>query len=578
MIQMKRFLLLKAVALAVAAGSTLGASAQSTGVTYLNPGTMVFPSSTLVTSKLGQVDIKWDKDIVPMKATINVTVNTPNQENVTMEAEYIPVTITDTGENFGYPFPVLEVDLGKLIEGTDYNPYYGKWEISIPAGVVGTDNAREVNPAQTITLTWYQSNDSFSVTPAFGSSEDVPSYNSAVLKDVKIVWNGTTALRRNPDVKGALLQENGYTSREFNVDDRISVSGNALVLDFSDLAAGKYRLLIPAGYVFLTSSSGTTQTNSEISARNNWFGVTQGMSSGIVLPPFASRGNGYPSVDSSLEYVEVEFPGQTLTLTGNGGVRLYPDEFMDFPPVSIPASNISIVDDDVLRINYVENVKLNEQFYYSNFRNIVIPEGLVRNASGEPNPLQKIMFTVINAIDVEPTWTPADGSVLNPETELITLSWAGAKWVDYPENSAYLKGEKISDIRLRKTDANLEIEGEISIGGTANSTVTFDFSELKLPGGTYTIVMPLGAFAMETDTGNPVSQAMTYTFVVEGDDEDDDEGTTTAVQAPGEDGDGWYRVYSIGGMFLKTTDKVSELQELAPGIYIINGRKVAIEK
>ena len=505
--------------MAMAALSPLCANAQSDPIrppilkapkatTYLPEAKMVHPASTMITSRPGLVSMTWDKDVVVNSSDLYFTVNAPGVDNVQLKATYEPVVTTDTGESLSYPYPTVDIDLASLIKNPNN---YGAWEITIPEGIVKLGS--DVNPEQTIVLTWYKDNDDYIITPSFSFfAEDAPSYSSEELKSVKVTWPGINAVRRNTEVRGAFVSLNGSESRMVDIDNRINASGNSLTFDLSDLDPGRYKLFIPTGYVYLTPASGADQINYEINYQ--WFSLSAGMSSGTPLPPFSSNGN-IPSVSSDVKVMDIQFAGQQLELTGEGSVRLYADMSTDYKEMSveIPMANLSIQDGDILRVNFSDNVVLNE-FFMGPYRLLNISEGVVRNSSGATNPMQNISFKVVETIDVEPTWNPESGSTIDPATDKITLSWPGAGWVNYPANIAYLEGGNISRTVLKESNEGLDIVGEITIGGTRNSEVTFDFSNLKLGDGSYTIVMPEGTFAMETDTSNPVSGAMTYTFKV----------------------------------------------------------------
>lgn len=483
---------------------------QPKATTYLSPAKMLHPASTLISSRPGLVSLTWDADVDPTMNDIYVTVNAPGVTNGRIKATFVPVSYTDSGENMGYIYPCLDIDLASLIT----NPYnYGEWTLTIPEGVVRT--VTDINPAQTLTFTWYKDNDEFTIVPSFSNfSEEAPSYSRDLLKTVKITWDGIAAVRRNSNVKGAYVAMNGSESRSTDIDKLITIEGDAAYIDLSGLETGKYKLYIPTSYFFLTpENGGTEQVNYSIDYM--WFGISEGMSSGTPLPPFNAAGENIPSVASDVEYMDVEFPGNEIELTGNGTILMYPDLSADYREWAqeIPASNIEIVYGNILRIYYNKGLTLNENFSYSNFRLISIPEGFLRNTAGELNPLQKISFSVVEPIDVEPVWTPASGSVINPASDLITLSWPGASWINY-QNGAYLEGDAIDRIYLKQNLPYLGIEGEINIGGTNSSLVTFDFSKLDLIDGNYTLVLPIGTFIMETATANPANQYLSYNFRV----------------------------------------------------------------
>lgn len=488
------------------------------GKAALGEGRLMFPENPLMITEPGHVVVMWSTDIVSTTGNPTVKLNAPGVTNATVSAIVEP-NDDDNGLSEGsatYIFPTLEFDLNNYVNKT--TPNYGEWVITIPAGIVcATSNPSDVNTEQTIKLYWYKDNEEFEIDPVFGGVNDSPAYNAGILSSVKITWEGCTSIERNLNVKGAYVEgrPQGQTTKEFEIDDKISIQGNALVLDLSSIPVGTYRLVIPIGYVFLKTNDGKTFVNYTIANYNNWFTVTDGMAQGIPQEPFTPLKDGYPFVSSSVKYMDVLWPGSNLSFTGTGSIKIYPDEWKDFEPVVIPTSNISLVSldgtNDVLRIEYGD-VELNENFW-SPMRVLEIPEGYLKDATGALNPLQNIIFNVLVEIDSAPTWTPADGSVVNPNEEKISLSWNGAAWVSYSGDiPAYLEDAQGNQTYLKLYDENFSPNGQIVIGGDNNALVTFDFTKMNLAMGTYKIVVPAGAFSMETEIANPVNGAMEYTF------------------------------------------------------------------
>lgn len=83
--------------------------------------------------------------------------------------------------------------------------------------------------------------------------------------------------------------------------------------------------------------------------------------------------------------------------------------------------------------------------------------------------------------------------------------------------------------------------------------------------GTYTISFPEGYFGLGAD-GDPCP-AFELTYIVDG-------GVGVAIVAI----DGKYRVYNLNGMLVLETENAADLDNLAAGIYVINGQKVVIRK
>lgn len=549
----------------------------------LGEARLMFPTHNVITSKPGHVVLMWNTDVDPLRTPISLSVEVPGRDSaVSVEATLDSnIADNDTGESMSnYPYTTLEFDLDAFVAS---QANYGEWKVSVPAGVVCSQNdPSDVNPAQTLTLYWYRSNGSVSFSPSFGEMNDAPVYNYESLSNVTLKWNGITSMERNAEVTGAFIQRRGSIVEDF-IDGRITIDGGALRIDIAslNLAPDVYRIYLPAGYLFLRSANGETQINSELNQTGNWFGVTDGMSSGQIQSPFSS--GRYPTISSDIEYVDIKWPGEVLSL-GTGTARIYLDEFKDntSPYVNIPRENIS-VNNDMLRIRFAD-VELNESFAFTQMRVIDIPAGLVKNAEGKANPNQSVIFYVEkkqNLITVEPVWSPSSGSRIEASTE-ITLSWPEAAWINY-NGKAYLLDSKGKSTSLRQQD-DWHPDGQVNCGWFQHVIVTFDFSNLNLSEGHYTIVIPEAAFSVEFSDAVRENPAMGYKFTIgdlededdeDGEDEEDDKGVSTGVGSLSPDGNGLIVAYNIHGKLLYRG--LEKGFRPSPGIYIVNGKKVLIK-
>lgn len=490
---------------------------------FLNPASRMFPDNTILSNWPGNVIMMYNQDIINTSKPTQVTVNAPGVINRTLEATIVPVDITDTGENMGYPFPTLEFNLRTLVDSINFN--YGEFIVDIPEGIVqAADGSGKINPKQTVTLYWYKNNEDFTTTPEFGQfNTSALSYTPETLREVRITWRGIASVARNSSVRGAVVALNGNDANAINIDNKVSVDGNALVLDLSGLAEGLYRLFLPVGYVDLYTAGGVKEVNAEISASGNWFSVFDGLNSGVPLPPFAMQGETIPTVDSSQKFVDIKYADQSLSLTGNGTVSIYPNEFKEGRGISIPRANLSIVSDNgtnnVLRINYAD-VTLDGSFFQP-LRVISIPQGLVKNAAGKVNPAQSVIFNVEIIAEGGPQWSPAPGNVIDPGKDRILLTFDGASYISYDEDTpAFLVDEAGTRIRLREYSQFNE-NGQIqSIASNPaypynKDFIEFNFGTMNLSDGKYTIDMPAGAFIIsDADFVQSQSPAMDYVFYV----------------------------------------------------------------
>lgn len=470
----------------------------------LPKASMMFPGSPILQNNPGIVVLMWGTDVIPKTFPITIKLKAPGVDT-DVEAELVEPEITDTGENFGYPFTTLELDLSPYINAAANN--WGEWVITLPAGIVeAADGSGRINSEQSLTIYWYKNNSNFTINPSFGNIQQIPSYNRNDLKNVRITWSGATAVRRNSMVKEAYLSRtNGGL---VYLDDIVTVSGNAMVMDLSGIPLGQYMLYMPAGYVYLTTSGSVTQVNAEISISGNWFSVTDGMSSGTA------------TVSANRQYVDVKYAGQQLELTGNGIVLLYPDEWKDGTPVTIPKANISLPSADVLRIEF-GNVDLTDAFFMPD-RMIVVPEGLVRNAAGLLNPSQNIIFKVEVAEAPDAAiWTPEQESSINPAKDKIRFTYKNTDQISYNGGAYLLNGEgrRTNLSEYSQFNENGQVESVLADpfnNPWTRNIIEFDFSRLNLTDGRYTIVMPAKTFKIiDADTFKESnSPAMQYVFYV----------------------------------------------------------------
>lgn len=540
----------------------------------IGQGKLMFPESTIITSQPGLVVLMWNTDVEPLKNQLNVTLNAPGINNAQVKAT-VESNKADNDSNesmSNYMYSTLEFDLGEYVD--EENPNYGEWVVTVPAGLVSAaGNYSDQNTAQTITFTWYYTNGACTITPSFGSFTETPSYNPETLKTVKITWDGIASAQRNTTVKGACAFI-GNTQNTIDLDSKVRVSGKSIYLDLSELPVGKYRLFIPAAYLYFKTADGDTQVNDELYLTRSWFSVSDGLNTGIPQPPFESTGGLTPSVSNSVEYIDLAWPGENLTLNSGVTVRMYPDEFKEFASqaVTIPASNIQLVEQDgmksILRI-YYSDVRLNEYFWQPT-RLLDIPKGLVSNESGETNPAQTVIFNVVELIETPPTWSPEPG--VNFETiQPIYLSWQGARYINYLEEVlAYLEDSDGNRTYLGLQD-DFFTDGQIIISGETNSQVTFDFSQMNLPVGKYNIVIPSRAFIMETDNGSPVNPNMDYPFSIGVEEDDETLGITTMPT----DSEKVITVCTIDGKVVYRGNTMPT--NLDAGLYIVNGSKTVIK-
>jgi len=86
--------------------------------------------------------------------------------------------------------------------------------------------------------------------------------------------------------------------------------------------------------------------------------------------------------------------------------------------------------------------------------------------------------------------------------------------------------------------------------------------------GSYTITIPEGRFTFG-ESGDTDAPAYTLEYTVTG--------TATGINGISADAKGCYNVYSVSGVHVMSTNNGAELKGLKQGVYIINGKKVAVK-
>ena len=193
---------------------------------------------------------------------------------------------------------------------------------------------------------------------------------------------------------------------------------------------------------------------------------------------------------------------------------------------------------------------------------IDVPEGTVSNFDGVANPAQLLAFYVAPYTQEAMTVTPECGNFGTTTVDRltdVTVSWNGRP-------IAFNNGV---GLRLGFGDTQYYIynEGLVTLDEN-DTTVVMNVSSLVKENGQYEIVLPDGAFLIGEGEEMSLSQEAVFTYIVT------DYSGIDSVVVPQ---DGRYMVYDLNGMLVLDTDSASALRTLAPGLYVINGRKVVLK-
>lgn len=221
---------------------------------------------------------------------------------------------------------------------------------------------------------------------------------------------------------------------------------------------------------------------------------------------------------------------------------------------------------------------------------VQIPIGQIENEAGEVNPSMAFSFNLYAPNQVA-TFGPESGTTfeVGAEDMTVTVTWPG-----------FVSFNNSDDDPLATAGITLSSEtGNIGLTFFEN----FDYSDDQqgfvfdlsgLEAGTYTITIPAGVLQvveMPEDFSAEVTvlglnAAATATFTIAEDEEEDPGIDEPGTDEPGEgggtdgiagieaDANGLFNVYTLQGNKVMTT---TELNSLAKGIYIINGKKVLVK-
>ena len=187
---------------------------------------------------------------------------------------------------------------------------------------------------------------------------------------------------------------------------------------------------------------------------------------------------------------------------------------------------------------------------------ISIPEGIVKNQSGDINPAQTITLTKSPYADLdyftEMTWSPEDGSTIEQDEAIIKISCGG-------NPISYLTGT----IGYNNYDTwlfgSLEFDEQVTINDQNELVINLTKEEP----GEVEIMIPEAYLLIDVDGEKQLSSSLYLEYTIE-------KSETSGIN--GISGDSEPKmIYTLKGV------KVVNNGKPAPGIYVINGKKVVIQ-
>lgn len=199
---------------------------------------------------------------------------------------------------------------------------------------------------------------------------------------------------------------------------------------------------------------------------------------------------------------------------------------------------------------------------------VVVPDGLLLNYT-TPVKGGEISYNYSSGTTTDFSYTlnPANGSTLTTAEDLraISITFTNARSIeDIPSTSAYLYAPDGS-----------RVKGKTSLSTIEGKTITWKFEDGKTPivwtNGTYKFVIPENTIAVDMtyfdgETGNFPGLEAFFTLM------DDSLTGVNGIEAENS-----FTIFGIDGTVLVENGSEADVKALAPGLYIINGKKFIVK-
>lgn len=541
------------VAAAVLAGSYLSINAQALGEgIVINP----YPPTQYHTF-LATVTLAYDFKMITLAdpaPTVYLSIN-GNEYAVDSEVFFDPEIAWELGQTNSDPAwgNELLIDFSEVAMQLRYP--IGEYKISIPEGLV-RDEDGATNARNTVEFNKVDPIDPVSVLPADGS---YPSLKEATIKfDMPITLvsgRGPITAREKNDWLGTPVYLGNYY-----------VEGDVLTIELDGLKSGiLYTVNVPEGFVVM---------NDEYINKEIWmeYMIWDGMDgaqllsapdreTSLLLKPFVITWDYEPiSISSEAPDTEIVCGFPDYGLQDGWRAFIKPDSYrpvhvekdtpgFESPSPERPANAV-----------YLDVAPYTEGFAGYQFE-VFFPAGLVVNRDNKQNPPFSYVFTVRNL------WPSPE---VTADAGVICLKWQGADWATYnlgDEEVTLRHMETGKDTVLGFTFGHTA-PGEVSLENDLYHGLEIDINGMNLADGNYVLSVPQGYLVLEGAYGEFVINGdVTYEFGWK-------DGNFTLYDGirpiSGENpGD----IYDIQG---RKVARTSDIQGLAKGIYIVNGKKIVV--
>lgn len=264
--------------------------------------------------------------------------------------------------------------------------------------------------------------------------------------------------------------------------------------------------------------------------------------------------------NSYLSLVELTWYGEKLSFVDDVESVTLEAMLDGVTPVSCTATIQTITDSgsddstptsfDVLYISFKDFLS----YQSGTILDLTIPEGLIKNEDNKVNAEEIITFTLLEQI--EGTVSPEEGTELQEGEAALDINWEGL-------TTSYIGGQIVARLQGGNYDDDIPVE---VIFAESTATISLDLS--SLPVGNYEIIVPESYVLIMTEENiegdtYAINAAMTLYYSIT------EDAGVESISINGETN----KVFSIDGMKVLDSSDNSKLNELNPGIYIINGKK-----
>lgn len=556
--------------------------------------------------------LEWEGILSPAAEQLTVELTCPDEKIIEIPAEFWVMGDYDEElEQFVETGPSqMAIQWGMYTLTENFAPIPGEYVITIPADLVKNADG-EGNEEIVLNYTYYGTKAEDSIEPDPFEDWDKVFYADE-LAAVTITFPSEIEINEPQMNIICELQAQGPVGPLADFvngildPDLVKVEDNQIILDLSGLTEGDWNIEIPAGFAKYTELDG--YYTSVVQAT---FKVGEGSSSDFLgnaevvfgpknydtystenFPPYmivswnfnpielhTDAADVSISVYEKYNYDTVEFilPEEALSLAYLNPEDVEDEPNIDDPDIPVPEllSNEAF---NALKIDFASY--LPEDIEYPILLSIRIPAGLV-SSDGKENLAQEFQFDIYSVSDLEAIYE------LDTTTGVLSVTWGEDVTVDvtyYANDEGYaayitdMDGEVIKELEYTSV-FDLPDYMDPSDFEVTNYMVDWDYvgllidlANLGLEDGKYRVWLPTGYVTInDVDYQWAEFNAATYFDFSLKDGVVSEE--TTAIKTVGEAINAAEGVYNLLGVKV-----ANSLEGLAKGIYIVNGKKVLVNK